>query len=83
MTYYYEIEEDYLETSHPYLYESTYNYLLAAMSTRVFKLEDNFLQVVSGDTTYYMVDPKEATYIMLCAKPYSGRLYDYFDPGHA
>jgi len=53
------------------------------MSNRVFKLKDNTLYCVSGDQTYYHLDPKEATLIMLSAKPYKGKPGNYFDPGHA
>lgn len=81
--YYYELDEEYIEAFHSYLYEPTFNYLLAAMSTRVFKLEEDSLLVVSGDQTYYNLDPKEATFIMLSAHPYNGKIFEYFDPGHA
>ena len=53
------------------------------MSTRVFELRDNELQCVSGDTTYYYLDPKETTFIILAARPRNARLAFYFDPGHA
>ena len=57
--------------------------MLAAISNRVFKLEDDNLLVVSGDQTYYNLEPRQATLILLSAQPYTGRIYDYFDPGHA
>jgi hypothetical protein len=57
--------------------------LLAAICNRVFKLEDDNLLVVSGDQTYYNLEPRQATLILLSAQPYTGRIYDYFDPGHA
>lgn len=38
---------------------------------------------ITGNQTFIHIDPKEATYIILSARPYKGRLYDYFDPGHA
>lgn len=57
--------------------------MLAAISTRVFKLENNSLLCVTGDQTYYNIDPREATLILLSARPYGGKLHDYLDPGHA
>lgn len=81
--YYYELDEDYQKDFSPYIYENNFNYILAAMSTRVFKLEENNLLVVSGDQTYYNIDPKQATFIILSAQRYSGKIHEYFDPGHA
>ena len=53
------------------------------MSNRVFKMKDNTLYCVSGDQTYYHLDPKETTLILLSARPYKGKPGFYFDPGHA
>lgn len=53
------------------------------MSNRVFELRNNTLFCVTGDQTYYDIDPKEATIIILSAKPYRGKPGNYFDPGHA
>lgn len=54
------------------------------MSSRVFELTKNELICIRGfNETYYPLDPKETTLILLSAKPYNGRFSKYFDPGHA
>ena len=81
--YYYELDPELTDSNINYVYDSNFDYLLSAISIRVFELVENTLFCVTGDTTYYYVDPKEATYIILSAHPKTNKIFSHFDPGHA
>ena len=84
MIYYYELDTDYRRDGYPaYIYETHFDYFLSAISSRVFELKDKRLHCISGDTTYYYLDSKETTFILLSARPRTSKLFNYFDPGHA
>lgn len=84
--FYYELDIDLCGEEYPqYVYDKSFDYFLSAISTRVFETQEDTLYVVTGDQTYYCLDPKEATLIMLSAiaRPKKLYNYNYFDPGHA
>lgn len=82
--YYYEIDIESCEEEYPtYVYDKHFDYFLSAMSNRVFELHENTLYCVTGDQTYYSLEPKETTFILLVAQPRPNKLSNYFDPGHA
>ena len=83
--FYYEIIENYrINEITNYVYEKHFDHFLSTISNRVFELEGEKLMCIKGfETTYYYLDPKETTFILLSATPRNNRLSNYFNPGHA